>query len=206
MRNGVVRLATIASVVGIAAMRSRPVRPWRRASSSCRIGAAIADDAARPIQHPLALGREAAEAGAAIDQQHAHRRLELLHPGRQRRLGHAAGLRGAAEMPLPGQRQKEFELIDQCDSPSLIAVRSYPSSIENINRSMAIGGLFLINGCRHCWFQKDSNHGREDRRARHPVRDGATARGRRPRAGRSSRRRSTRCARCSASASAGAIC
>src|SRR5215467_6073213 len=37
MRNGVVRLATIASVVGIAAMRSRPVSPWRNASSSWRM-------------------------------------------------------------------------------------------------------------------------------------------------------------------------
>src|SRR6516164_5840811 len=37
MRNGVVRLATIASVVGIAAIRSRPVSPWRNASSSWRM-------------------------------------------------------------------------------------------------------------------------------------------------------------------------
>src|SRR5260221_6066122 len=40
MRNGVVRLATIASVVGIAAIRSRPVSPWRTASSSWRMARA----------------------------------------------------------------------------------------------------------------------------------------------------------------------
>src|SRR5262252_9120835 len=40
MRNGVVRLATIASVVGIAAIRSRPVSPCRNASSSWRMARA----------------------------------------------------------------------------------------------------------------------------------------------------------------------
>src|SRR5262249_6655379 len=79
-------------------------------------GTRVADDAARPIEHPLALGREAAKARAAVDQQHAHGVLELLDPRGERGLSHAAGLRRAAEMPLAGQRQKEFELIDQCSS------------------------------------------------------------------------------------------
>ena len=108
-----VRLATIASAVGIAAMRSRPVRPWRSALISCAHRARVADDAARPVEHPLALRREALEARAAIDQQHAHLLLELLDAGRQGRLGHAAGLGGAAEMLFAGQRQQEIELVDQ---------------------------------------------------------------------------------------------
>ena len=112
-RNGVVSAATIASAVGIAAIRSRPVRPWRSALISCAHRARVADDAARPVEHALAFRREALEARAAVDQQHAHRLLELLDSGRQRRLGDAAGLGGAAEMLLAGQRQEEFELIDQ---------------------------------------------------------------------------------------------
>jgi hypothetical protein len=81
-------------------------------------GAGIADDAARPLEHPLAFRREAPKPRAAIDQQHAHGVLELLEPRRQRGLRDAAGFRGAAEMPFAGQRQKEFELIDQSVSPS----------------------------------------------------------------------------------------
>ena len=40
--------------------------------------------------------------------------LELLDAGRQRRLGDAAGLGGAAEMLFAGQREEEFQLVDQC--------------------------------------------------------------------------------------------
>jgi hypothetical protein len=64
-RNGVVRLATMASAVGIAAMRSRPVSPWRSALISARMARCVADDAARPVEHLLAFRREAAEARAA---------------------------------------------------------------------------------------------------------------------------------------------
>ena len=77
-------------------------------------GAGVAHDAPCPVEHPLALRGEALEAGPAVDQQHAHGFLELLDPGGQRGLGHAAGLGRAAEMPLARQRQKEFQLIDQC--------------------------------------------------------------------------------------------
>jgi hypothetical protein len=79
-------------------------------------GARVADDTARPIEHPLALRGEAAKARAAVDQQHAHGVLELLDPRRECGLSHPAGFRRAAEMPLAGQRQKEFELIDQGSS------------------------------------------------------------------------------------------
>ena len=47
-----------------------------------------------------------------FDQQHAHLLFELLHAGRERRLRHAAGLGGAAEMPFARQRQDEVELVD----------------------------------------------------------------------------------------------
>ena len=78
--------------------------------------ARVADDAARPVQHLLAFGREAAEARTAADQQNTHLLLDLLHPGRKSWLGHAASFGGAAEMAFAGQRKKEFEFIDQCVS------------------------------------------------------------------------------------------
>ena len=74
--------------------------------------AGVADNAARPFQHALALRRETLEARAAPHQQHAHLLLDLLHPGRQSRLGHAAGLGSAAEVFFTGQSQQEFELVD----------------------------------------------------------------------------------------------
>ncbi len=75
-------------------------------------GAGVADDAARPVEHALALRREALKARAAVDQQDAEAILELLHAGRQSRLGDAAGLGGAAEMLFPRQGEQKFELVD----------------------------------------------------------------------------------------------
>src|SRR4029077_6384297 len=75
-------------------------------------GAAVADDAASPVEHALAFRCEILEPRAAIDQEHAETILELLDAGRQRRLGDAAGPGRPAEMVLARQRQQEFELID----------------------------------------------------------------------------------------------
>ena len=41
-------------------------------------GAGVADDAACPVQHPFALGREVLETRATIDQKDAERVLELF--------------------------------------------------------------------------------------------------------------------------------
>ena len=82
-------------------------------------GAGVADDAPRPVEHPLTLRGEAAEPRSPVDQQHPHRALELLDPGGQRGLGDPAGVGGTAEMPLAGQREKKFQLVDQCDNPYL---------------------------------------------------------------------------------------
>jgi hypothetical protein len=68
--------------------------------------AGIAHDPPRPIERPLALRRETLEAGAALDQHHAEDLLELLQPGRHRRLRHAAHFGGPAEMPFLRQRQQ----------------------------------------------------------------------------------------------------
>ena len=79
--------------------------------------AAVADDAACPFEHPLALRGEILETRAAIDQEDAETLLELLDAGRKRRLGHAAGLGGPAEVLFARQREQEFELIDH-NSPT----------------------------------------------------------------------------------------
>ena len=75
-------------------------------------GTGVADDAARPIEHPLAFRGEALETRAALHQQHPERIFELLDAGRQRRLAHAASLGRMAEMALARQRNDEFEFVD----------------------------------------------------------------------------------------------
>src|SRR5262249_32604451 len=94
-----------------------PAEPMAQRIDLLAHGAAVADDAPCPIEHALALRREALEARAAIDQQHPHLLLELLHACRQRRLRHSAGLGRAAEMPLPRQRQDEVELVYHVRTP-----------------------------------------------------------------------------------------
>jgi hypothetical protein len=96
------------SAVGIAAMRRCPVRPFRNADTSSCIG----HDAARPIEHALALGREALEARAPQHELDPEAVLQLLHPGRQGLLGHAAGFGRMAEMLLAGEREQEVQLVD----------------------------------------------------------------------------------------------
>src|SRR5260370_27000991 len=75
-------------------------------------GAGVSDDAARPIEDALAFRGEAEEARRALHQHHAQRVFELLDAGREGRLRHAALLGGPAEIALPRQRQKIFELVD----------------------------------------------------------------------------------------------
>ena len=75
--------------------------------------AGIADDAARPVQRPLPLGRKTLKPRAALHQHDAEDFLQLLEAGRHRRLGHAAGLGGASKVTFLGQRQQQFKLVDQ---------------------------------------------------------------------------------------------
>ena len=76
---------------------------------------AVADDAARPAERALALGRERLEARAALHEEHAKRVLQLLDAGGKRRLRYAAGLGRAPEMLLLRKRQQEFQLVDHCE-------------------------------------------------------------------------------------------
>ena len=94
-------------------MRSRPAKSVPERVHLLAHGAGVADDAARPFEHALAFGGKALETGAAVDQQHAEGLLELLHPGRQGRLGHPAGFGRPAEMLLAGQGEEEFQFFEQ---------------------------------------------------------------------------------------------
>jgi hypothetical protein len=105
-----VRAATIASAVG--GDLDVPGQPVLERADFLTHGARIADDAARPFEDALALRREAVEARAALDEQHAERVFELLDAGGKRGLGDAAGFGGAAEMLLAGEREEEFQLVD----------------------------------------------------------------------------------------------
>jgi hypothetical protein len=79
-------------------------------------GAGVADDAARPVEHALALRREARKARAAVDEADAETLLELLDRGRERRLAHPAGLRGAADMPLACEGDEELQPVEHISS------------------------------------------------------------------------------------------
>ena len=75
-------------------------------------GAGIRDDAAGPGQHPLALRREALEAGPSLDELDPELVLKLLHPRREGLLRDAARLGRPAEMLLAGEGEEEVELVD----------------------------------------------------------------------------------------------
>jgi len=66
----------------------------------------------RLAQHALALGRKTLKPRTALHQHHAEHFLELLDAGRHGRLGHATGFRSPSEMPLLGQRQQKFKLVE----------------------------------------------------------------------------------------------
>jgi hypothetical protein len=100
----VVIIDTMASVVGLAAMRIW----WQGRAERVDLlahGARITDDAPRPIEHALTLGREALEARAALHEQYAERVFELFDGGGEGRLAHAAGFGSEAEMPLARETQ-----------------------------------------------------------------------------------------------------
>src|SRR6516165_7257804 len=63
-------------------------------------GAAVADDAPRPIQHTLTLGRKALETRTALHQHYAKYFFKLFDAGRHRWLSDATDLRSPPEMPL----------------------------------------------------------------------------------------------------------
>jgi hypothetical protein len=79
--------------------------------------ARVTDDAPCPVERPLAFGRKALEPRAALHQHDAQEFLELFEAGRHRRLGDAAGFRRPPEMPLLGERQQKFKLVDQAARP-----------------------------------------------------------------------------------------
>src|SRR3954467_12305300 len=60
-------------------------------------------------------------------------------------------------MPFAGQGQKEFQLIDQGRNLRTGADLNIDRLIENFNRLMAVGGLFLIDKSRSSGVQKDSS-------------------------------------------------
>ena len=93
-------------------MLIRPRRLLRVPTSSCSSDVAVGEDPLRPGQHPLALGRQALEAVAALDDQDAEILLQMAQSGRQGRLRHAAGLRCPREVSLAGEADEVAELAD----------------------------------------------------------------------------------------------
>jgi hypothetical protein len=80
---------------------------------------AIADDAPRPIQHPLTFRRKILKPRAAIDQKDTERIFQLFDASRQSGLGDAASFGGAGKMLFARQSKEKFKLIDQDRVPYL---------------------------------------------------------------------------------------
>ncbi len=89
-------------------------------------GAGVADDAPGPVEHPLALRREALEPRSPLYQEHPEGFLQLLDAGGEGGLADAAGLGGTPEMALAGERDDEFELFDHAGSLGLFAPEVSP--------------------------------------------------------------------------------
>ncbi len=107
---GPVSCETIGSAVGMAPKRSRPVSPLLNSSSPRRMFSEFGQDPLRVLERALPLGGQADKAVAALDQRRAEIVLQQAERGGQRRLRHMAGLRRAAEVLLPRQGDKIFEL------------------------------------------------------------------------------------------------
>ena len=84
----------------------------RRCAMSCCSDAPVVENGVRPLQHPLAVGREADEALAALDDGHAQLLLELPDAARQRGLRHVAGLGRAREVLFAREGDEVLELAD----------------------------------------------------------------------------------------------
>ena len=90
-------------------------------------GACVADNAPRPIEHPLTFRRKILKSGRAINQKDAERIFQLFDTGRQSGLRDAADVGGAGKMLFARQSKEEFKLIDQVRRPwirSLASARS----------------------------------------------------------------------------------
>src|ERR1700690_1469501 len=105
--------------------------------------AGIADDAARPVQRPLTLGRKTLKPRAALHQHDAEDFLKLLQAGRHRRLGHATGLGGASKVTFLGQRQQQFKLVDQKSASLLRFSNEYHAARPANTQKAAPNGALL---------------------------------------------------------------
>src|SRR5277367_1646244 len=115
-RKGVVKVETMASAVGIAAILRCPLSPffsvcisWRMARVSATMPRAQSRTRSPSEVKPRKRG--------TLHQHDAQRVFELLDAGREGRLRHAALFGGPAEIALARQRQKIFELVDHSRVP-----------------------------------------------------------------------------------------
>jgi hypothetical protein len=79
---------------------------------------AIANDAPRPIEDPLAFRRKVLKSRAAIDQKDTERIFQLFDASRQSGLRDAASFGGAGEILFARQGKEKFKLIDQDRAPT----------------------------------------------------------------------------------------
>ena len=98
--------------------------------------ARIGHDPPRPVQHPGPFRGQPLKPAATPDQLHAKLFLQLLDRARQARLGNTAHFGSPAEMPLIGQGDEHFQLVDH---PGLRLV---------FRKNTPAGGINLWQGYR----------------------------------------------------------
>ena len=91
--------------------RKRPASGSRRLRATARIASASAT-AARTWPISRSQARSAPPLARALEQRDAEQLLELAQLHRERRLADAAGLGGAAEMPVLGDGQQVAEVTE----------------------------------------------------------------------------------------------
>jgi hypothetical protein len=108
--------------------------------------ALVGDDPARPSEDAIPLRGQALETRSAIHKEHAHLLFECLDAGRKRRLRHAAGFRGTAEVPLARKGHEKLELGNQMRGLGRrdLAI-TLSLAIEKSNRSRSIGVVEASN-------------------------------------------------------------
>jgi hypothetical protein len=115
-----------------------PAQPSLPACDLGEIGD-LADDPSRPTQDLAPRRRHHHLTRPPLDQLDPERRLQFADLHRQRRLAHVHGGRGAAEMPLLGQRNQVSELPDG-DFHNLKLSQTKGNAISSYEQHLLCGG------------------------------------------------------------------
>src|SRR5688572_33222368 len=112
----------------------------------------VVQEGVRPLDHPLAVRREAVKPVTTFDDRHAKLLFELPDPAGQRRLRDVTCLRGAREVLFTRKGDKILQLADIHWSKMVVRsqIPKPKSQIPN-PKSQDSGASGLSRRCRHWW-------------------------------------------------------